>query len=166
MTVGCRTFQHAVWNTQHVTLVINTGAVPSSTVALGTYSLSAITEFSDLIPAKFACVDSDDNKYIQGIKFRDVNAIPNYSIFLATVGVLPWLQISTIQSYSDTLKLKGSQTHEETWKDASFIMLQLVNALKILQAQGIEELALSLNSFILCKEMDKESHVRLCVLQG
>ncbi|KAJ3641762.1 hypothetical protein Zmor_028241 [Zophobas morio] len=149
VTVGCRTFQHAVWNTQHVTLVINTGAVPSSTVALGTYSLSAITEFSDLIPAKFACVDGDDNKYIQ-----------------ATVGVLPWLQISTLQSYSDTLKLKGSQTHEETWKDASFIMLQLVNALKILQAQGIEELALSLNSFILCKEMDKESHVRLCVLQG
>jgi hypothetical protein len=82
------------------------------------------------------------------------------------VAVLPWLQVSTIQSYSESLKLKGSATHDDVWKDASFIMLQLVNALKILQAQGIEELSLTLNSFVLCKEMDKDNHHRLCVLQG
>jgi len=45
-------------------------------------------------------------------------------------------------------------------------MLQLVNALKMLQAQGIEELPLSLNSFILTKEMDREAHHRLSIIQG
>lgn len=55
---------------------------------------------------------------------------------------------------------------EETWKDSNFIMLQFINALKIIQAQGIEELPLSLNSFVLCKDMDKDSNYRLCVLQG
>jgi hypothetical protein len=150
LVVGCRTFHHATWNGQHVTLVINTGAVPSSTLALGSSSIASITEFSDLIADKFLTVNNDDSdKYVQ-----------------ATVAVLPWLQVSTIQSYSESLKLKGSATHDDVWKDASFIMLQLVNALKILQAQGIEELSLTLNSFVLCKEMDKDNHHRLCVLQG
>ncbi|XP_044263078.1 uncharacterized protein LOC123010332 isoform X1 [Tribolium madens] len=148
LVVGCRTFHQAIWNTQHVTLVVNTGALPSSTLTLGTSSLMTITEFSDLVPAKFVGNESEEEKLIQ-----------------ATVAVLPWLQVSTIQSYGESLK-KGTQTLEEAWKDASFVMLQLVNALKILQAQGIEELSLSLNSFVLCKEMDKDSHLRLCVLQG
>ncbi|RZC32961.1 uncharacterized protein BDFB_008575, partial [Asbolus verrucosus] len=109
VVVGCRTFHQALWNAQHVTLVINAGAVPSSTLSLGTYSLTPITEFSDLIPVKFLNTNSDeDDKYVQ-----------------ATVAVLPWLQVSTIQSYSESLKSKGSQVHEDTWKDASFIMLQL-----------------------------------------
>lgn len=83
----------------------------------------------------------------------------------ATIYVLPWLQVNTIQSYSEVLQSK-MLTNEETWKDSNFVMLQLVNALKTLQAQGIEELPLSLNSFVLCKDMDKDSNHRLCVLQG
>lgn len=63
------------------------------------------------------------------------------------------------------LKTK-SHTQDDTWKDGSFILLQLVNALKMLQAQGIEELPLSLTSFVLCREVDKDVHYRLFVLQG
>lgn len=89
----------------------------------------------------------------------------NFYDFLATISVLPWLQVNTIQSYNEVLQSK-MLTNEETWKDSNFVMLQLVNALKTLQAQGIEELPLSLNSFVLCKDMDKDSNHRLCVLQG
>lgn len=75
------------------------------------------------------------------------------------------MQVNTIQSFGEMLKNK-SQTNEEVWKDGSFILLQLVNALKVLQAQGIEELPLSLTSFVLCREVDKDVNYRLCVLQG
>lgn len=71
----------------------------------------------------------------------------------------------TIQSFGESLKAK-SQANEDTWKDGSFVLLQLVHALKILQAQGIEELSLSLTSFVLCREVDKDVNFRLCVLQG
>lgn len=87
----------------------------------------------------------------------------NFS-FEATISVLPWLQINTVESYSEFLKGKPNQ--DETWRDGFFIMLQLVNALKMLQAQGIEELPLSLSSFVLSKEMDRETHHRLCIMQG
>lgn len=83
----------------------------------------------------------------------------------ATISVLAWLQINTIQTYSEVLQSK-MLSNEETWKDSNFIMLQLVNALKTLQAQGIEELPMSLNSFVLCKDMDRDGSHRLCVLQG
>lgn len=86
-------------------------------------------------------------------------------MFVATIAVLPWMQINTIQSFSEMLKTK-SHTQDDTWKEGSFVLLQLVNALKMLQAQGIEELPLSLTSFILCREIDKDVHYRLCVLQG
>lgn len=91
-----------------------------------------------------------------------------FEIFVsANVAVLPWLEINTIQSYGDFLKQRSCQNNsEDTWKDANFIMLQLVNALKVLQAQGIEELSLSLTSFVLCKEVEKDGHQKLCVLQG
>lgn len=52
-------------------------------------------------------------------------------------------------------------------REVGFIMLQLVNGLKNLQAKGIEEMPLTLSNVILCKEMDnKEAQARLCVLQG
>lgn len=51
-------------------------------------------------------------------------------------------------------------------REVGFVMLQLVNGLKNLQAKGIEEMPLSLSNVILCKEMEnKEAQARLCVLQ-
>ncbi|XP_018576497.1 uncharacterized protein LOC108915033 [Anoplophora glabripennis] len=149
--VGRRVFHQALWGAQHVTLVVNAGTVTSSTLSLGTFNLTPVTEFSDLVPQNYLTdsdVGKDSNKQIQ-----------------ATVGVLPWLQVNTIESFSEVLKTKA-QNHEDMWKDANFVMLQLVNALKTLQAQGIEELPLSLNCFVLCKDVDRDTHHRLCVLQG
>lgn len=82
-------------------------------------------------------------------------------LFLASIFILPSIQIHTIQSFSDYLHMKNDP---EIWRDGNFILLQLVNTLKTLQAQGIEELPLSLNCFILYKEMDRETHYRLSFL--
>lgn len=51
-------------------------------------------------------------------------------------------------------------------REVGFVMLQLINGLKNLQAKGIEEMPLTLSNVILCKEVDnKEAQARLCVLQ-
>lgn len=53
------------------------------------------------------------------------------------------------------------------FREVGFVMLQLVNGLKNIQAKGIEELPLSLTNVILCKELEnKESQARLHVLHG
>ncbi|XP_076260571.1 uncharacterized protein LOC143196616 isoform X2 [Rhynchophorus ferrugineus] len=149
ITIGSRTFHQALWGAQHVTLMFSTGvASNSSTMNLGTFNLNSVTDFSDLVSSELLPGKKEGtSKYIQ-----------------ATVAVLPWLQINTIETYGECLKNKSTQ--DETWKDGFFIMLQLVNALKMLQAQGIEELPLSLSSFVLCKDMDRDTHHRLCILQG
>lgn len=61
--------------------------------------------------------------------------------------------------------LKSKIQNDETYKETIFTLLQIINALKLLQAQGIEELPLSLNSFILCKDMERDIHNRICVLE-
>ncbi|KAG4073102.1 hypothetical protein HA402_009521 [Bradysia odoriphaga] len=52
-------------------------------------------------------------------------------------------------------------------KEVGFVMLQLVNGLKTIQAKGIEELPMSLSNVILCKDLEnKDAQARLCVLHG
>lgn len=52
-------------------------------------------------------------------------------------------------------------------REVSFIMLQLVNGMKNLQAKAIEEMPLSLSNVVLSKDVEnKDAQARLCVLQG
>lgn len=52
-------------------------------------------------------------------------------------------------------------------REVGFVMLQLVNGLKNLQAKGIEEMPLSMSNVILCKDLEnKDVHARLTVLHG
>lgn len=52
-------------------------------------------------------------------------------------------------------------------REVGFVILQLVNGLKLLQSKGIEELPLSLSNVILCRNLDnKEVQAKLCVLHG
>lgn len=146
--LGRRTFLQALWGTHHVTLAINRGLVPSCTLSLGTFNLNPVTEFNDLVPVKFLGEnEQDESKQVQG-----------------TITVLPWMQVNTIHSFSNIAKTKTP--NEDPCKENIFIMLQLVNALKNLQAQGIEELPVSLSSFLLCKDMEKDVYQKLFVLQG
>lgn len=51
-------------------------------------------------------------------------------------------------------------------REVGFIMLQLVNGLKMMQAKGVEDMPLSLSNIIMCRELEKETQARLCILQG
>lgn len=51
-------------------------------------------------------------------------------------------------------------------REVGFIMLQLVNGLKMMQAKGVEDMPLSLANIIMCRELEKETQARLCILQG
>lgn len=53
-------------------------------------------------------------------------------------------------------------------REVGFVLLQLVNGLKSLQAKGIEELPLSLSNVILCRDLEpgKDAQAKLCVLHG
>ncbi|XP_071051540.1 putative uncharacterized protein DDB_G0277255 isoform X1 [Onthophagus taurus] len=149
--IGPRAFHQAIWGSQHVTLVISTGTASTTTLSLGVYALMPVTEFSDLIPVQYLPEKPGDASIKQ---------------LQASVAILPWMQVHTIESYGDLLKSKSSQSIDDHGKDASFILLQLVNSLKVLQAQGIEELPSSLSTFVLSREVDKDTHYRIYVLQG
>lgn len=52
-------------------------------------------------------------------------------------------------------------------REVGFIILQLINGLKNMQAKGIEEMPLSLSNIIMTREVDaKDQQARLCILQG
>lgn len=55
----------------------------------------------------------------------------------------------------------GSLT-DETKKEINFVLLQIINALKSLQAQGIEEAPVNLNNLIVCRE-ERDPHPRICI---
>lgn len=64
--------------------------------------------------------------------------------------------VAGIPSYDDVMS-----------REVAFIMLQMVNGLKNLQAKAIEEMPLSLSNIVLSKDIDsKDAQARLCVLQG
>lgn len=125
----------------------------------------------------------------------------NHPIFsiAATIVVLAHAQVDTIHSYGESLhSSEGLTTKEhqlvqtEQIHEAIFMMLQMINGLKCLQARGVEEISDSLTSFIALKELQPlqshgstlnlpsspddrlnslwapktNSYGRLCILQG
>lgn len=180
---GRRIFHSAVWNSNqgpvNVTLMLYKEQMASQMICQQslqpqTLSLNAITEFCDLVPRQQFGEDGED-------------------LVQATIVVLAQAQVDTIQSYGDHLHsaegptskdhqlVQTDQTHE-----AVFMMLQLMNGLKCLQARGVEEISESLNAFIALREVQPpppggaspierlnslsapktSTYGRLCVLQG
>lgn len=73
--------------------------------------------------------------------------------------MLAHAQVDTIQSYGENLNAsEGLSTKEyqlvqtEQAHEAIFMMLQLINGLKCLQARGVEEIPDSLSSFVALRE--------------
>lgn len=85
-------------------------------------------------------------------------------LFAASIAVLFRLHVETVKTYGYTLRDKNHINIEDQSKDANFVLLQIVNGLKALQAQGIEEAPLSLSNFVLCRE-ERDPHPRLTMLQ-
>ncbi|GBP87502.1 hypothetical protein EVAR_57309_1 [Eumeta japonica] len=186
---GRRVFHSAVWNAPQnpvsVTLMLYKEQMASQIVCQQsvqpqTLSLNAVTEFCDLVPLQHFGEDSED-------------------LVQATVVVLAHAQVDTIQSYGEYLHKSESQTtneyqlvQTEQIHEAIFMMLQLINGLKCLQARGVEEIPDALTSFVALKENQPaaggggggpsstgtddqltslsapktNSYARLCILQG
>lgn len=68
------------------------------------------------------------------------------------------------KAYSDD-KYKDGLFDDLLCREISFIMLQLVNGLKMMQSKGIEDMPLNLSNIIMCRELEKEMQARLCILQ-
>ena len=85
-------------------------------------------------------------------------------LLAATISVLPRLQVNTLESFTDTLPQEIGKEEQAT-RESSFVLLQLVSALKCLQARGVEEMPRSLDNVVLCRE-DKDAYHRLYLFQG
>ncbi|KAJ8898257.1 hypothetical protein PR048_003617 [Dryococelus australis] len=142
LVVGRRAFHAALLGSHAVTVCVTQDQGMHCTLsAKGCFTLGPLAEFCDLVPAKY--LPSSLRSHMQLVQ--------------ACVTVLPRLQLHTIQSYASLLRERAI---DECTKSGCFVLLQLVNALKLLQAQGTEETPASLSNFVLCGEE------RLCVLPG
>ncbi|XP_030022883.2 uncharacterized protein LOC115442064 isoform X2 [Manduca sexta] len=176
---GKRIFYPAVWNSSqgpvNVTLMLHKEQMASQIVCQQsvqqTLSLNAVTEFCDLVPRQQFGEDGED-------------------LVQATIVVLAHAQVDTIQSYGESLHAAEGLTtnyqlvQTEQIHEAIFMMLQLINGLKCLQARGVEEISESLTSFVTLRENNGNSqpssddrlsslsapktncYGRLCILQG
>lgn len=177
---GKKFFYPACWNSNqgpvNVTLMLYKEQMASQLVCQSvqpsTLCLNAITEFCDLVPLQQFGEEGDD-------------------LVQATIVVLANAQVDTIKSYGEHLHtIEGTnKDHQLVQTDqiheAIFMMLQLINGLKCLQARGVEEIPESLTSFIILKDTQTGNHTttsedrlnslsapktncygRLCILQG
>merc|ERR1711994_1228490 len=82
------------------------------------------------------------------------------------VNVYNRLQVETLDLFASRIA-KNIKKNSQSWeKEISFVFLQFINALKYLQAQGIEEIpSSSLDYFLLIRD-DKNPHYRIVMLEG
>lgn len=175
LPIGRRVFYSGTWNDVAVTICV---ALDLALHVTGKeFNLVPIVEFTDTIPEfvaeKISCPGREQQEDdVEGeqlgfslSRYSLIVTVYCYFLFfnsrIATISVLPHLQISTIGSFISTLKDPGE---EGLAREASFVLLQLVNAFKNLQARGIEEAPKNLSNAILCRE-DKDACYKLYILQ-
>ena len=86
-----------------------------------------------------------------------------FTFSLASVSIFARMQVNTVQSFA--AEISRDQKTDGWTRESCFILLQFVNALKNLQARGIEEAPKNLNNVVLCRE-DKDACYRLYLLHG
>lgn len=165
LSIGRRIFYPATWNDQNITLCIAFDlAMP---MPQKDFYLTPVIEFVDKVPKEIIQkVQPSADEDVEGSTRRNSaikrksKHLTNNSSVLATISVLPCLHVTTIQSFGAMSKdING----EGASREPSFILLQLVNALKSLQARGIEDASRSLSDVVLCRE---DVYYRLYLLQG
>jgi len=89
----------------------------------------------------------------------------NILISAAVVWVLSRLSILSLPAYARALKARRKPLRLPDFeKDLSFLLLQLINGLKFLQAQGIEDTLASLDHFLLARR-DNDPNYRLIITE-
>ncbi len=75
------------------------------------------------------------------------------------------LQVETLETYTKKLASSSRLTSSQSWeKEISFVLLQLTNGLKSLQAQGIEEVNTDFLEYVLLTRVDKDPQYRIIIL--
>ena len=97
------------------------------------------------------------------IRNKNYNILFTYTFLGRTISVFGRLQVETLESYTKKLANSVKMASQAWEKEISFVLLQLVNGLKSLQAQGIEEIEACLDQFLLIRA-DKDPHYRLMIL--
>ncbi|KAL2746278.1 putative serine/threonine-protein kinase isoform X1 [Vespula maculifrons] len=154
--IGRRIFCSASWNEQNVSLCI--AFDQAMHVSRKEFYLVPIIEFIETVPKEI----SERVSLSVGKDMEDILTDNVINSLTAAISVFPRLQVSTVQAFG--LATKDSQDEGAT-RESSFVLLQFVNALKSLQARGIEESSKSLSNVMLCRE-DKDVCYRLYLLQG
>ena len=81
------------------------------------------------------------------------------------VNVYNRLQVETLKIFASRVS-KNIKKNSQSWeKEVSFIFLQFINALKYLQAQGIEEISSSSLDYFLLVRDDKDPHYRIVMVE-
>lgn len=90
----------------------------------------------------------------------------NHSLFGGSMMALNVDDSLSEKCSNETVKAKNGLFDDLLCREVGFIILQLVNGLKMMQSKGIEDMPLNLSNIIMCRELEKETHPRLCILQG
>lgn len=149
-----RAFFPATWGSSHlpVTLMISRDMSLNNNNTKNSFSLTPIAQFMDQVPSYL----------VSSLSPADNGAHMNSQ---AVVWALSRLQIQPFETFAKNLKQRRKSRHHEEWeKDMSFILLQLINGLKFLQAQGIEEVVATLDHFLLSRG-DNDSNCRLIITE-
>lgn len=126
-----------------VTLLIGHNSSCTNSAAKNAFSLCPVTTFHETaIPSQLMQTNKE-----------------------GTVSVFNRLQVETLESYTQRLKASAKMNSQSWEKEVSFVLLQLTNGLKSLQAQGIEEVAATLSHFLLVRA-DKDPHYRIVILDN
>ncbi|XP_046750425.1 uncharacterized protein LOC124413706 isoform X2 [Diprion similis] len=145
LPLGRRVFYSASWNDNSVTICVALDLTLH--VSRKEFNLVPIIEFTDTIP-EFIAEKIVNHGWKSNVE--------------ATISVLPHLQVTTVDAFAGSVKDTGD---EGFVREASFVLLQLVNAFKNLQARGVEEAPLNLSNAVLCREA-KDACYRLYLLQS
>ena len=76
------------------------------------------------------------------------------------------LQVETLEMFASRIS-KNVRKSPQSWeKEICFVFLQLINALKYLQAQGIEDISVSSLDYFLLVRDDKDPHYRIVMVEN
>jgi len=149
-----RAFFPATWGTSHlpVTLMVSKDMALNNNNVKNSFALTPIAQFVDQVPSYLLAPQSQTT---------GVGHINNQAV----VWALSRLQVLQFGTFAKNMKHRRKSLRvDEFEKDMSFVLLQLINGLKFLQAQGIEETIADLDNFLLARS-DNDTNHRLIITE-
>jgi len=147
-----RAFFPATWGCSHlpVTLMVSKDMALNNNNVKNPFSMTPIAQFVDQVPS-----------YL----INQPSTTPGAGNNQAVVWALSRLQVLQFGTFAKNMKTRRKSLRvDEFEKDMSFILLQLINGLKFLQAQGIEETIADLDNFLLARS-DNDTNHRLIITE-